>query len=65
MMFDDDDCFSLLQQQNDEPPAEDEDLRKRGLNFIGKDGPRREAASSSIARLSAARPSQFHSRFLI
>jgi len=60
MIFDDDDFFPVLQQPNDEPPADDEDsmheaiqqyLRKRGSNFIGTDGPRREAASSSIARL--------------
>ena len=64
MMFDDDDFFAVLQQPDDEPPAEDEDsmheaieqyLRERGLNFIGKGGPGRQAGSSSTRR-STARP---------
>ena len=57
MMFDDDeDFFAVPQKPDDEPPDEDEDsmheaiepyLRKRGFNFIGKDGPRRSAARTA------------------
>ena len=56
MMFDDEDSFAVLQQPDDELPAEDEDLmheaiehylRKRGSNFLDKDGPRRLAARRS------------------
>ena len=59
MTFDDDDYLAVLPQPVGEPPAEDEDsmheaieqyLRERGLNFIAKDGPRREAESRSTAR---------------
>ena len=64
MTFDDDDYLAVLPQPVGEPPAEDEDsmheaieqyLRERGLNFIAKDGPGRQANSSSTRR-STARP---------
>jgi hypothetical protein len=64
LMTFDDDFFDVLPQPVGEPPAEDEDsmheaieqyLRERGLNFIAKDAPRREAGSSSTRR-STARP---------